>query len=377
MYTPLPSAEQLLERERLSYSVMGVKWATLLSFFLIAALCLTIYSHPNPFVSLTKLSFYSIPIFVIGALGHILFSRVSSHQYLDEFLKAYLALFNVAWLLVLVTLARSAVDSYSRTSAISGIESMVDILVLTFAIALFPDRKTMLLMVLPLMVFNVVIHLSEQPLNLVFPIVKFICFTVILYTGQQIFSRWFVQSILRNLENKKLLQQFKRLALVDGLTNLSNRRHFDDILMKEIKVTERNNRPLSLIMLDVDYFKRLNDKAGHQAGDECLSQLGQLLAQSAMRPRDLAARYGGEEFVIVLPETDIAGAGAIAANIKADIAALKLPHPDSENGEFVTVSQGVCQWRNSMSATDFTANADKMLYQAKQAGRDQFVVDEQ
>lgn len=345
--------------------------------FLIAALCLTIYSHPNPFVSLTKLSFYSIPIFVIGALGHILFSRVSSHQYLDEFLKAYLALFNVAWLLVLVTLARSAVDSYSRTSAISGIESMVDILVLTFAIALFPDRKTMLLMVLPLMVFNVVIHLSEQPLNLVFPIVKFICFTVILYTGQQIFSRWFVQSILRNLENKKLLQQFKRLALVDGLTNLSNRRHFDDILMKEIKVTERNNRPLSLIMLDVDYFKRLNDKAGHQAGDECLSQLGQLLAQSAMRPRDLAARYGGEEFVIVLPETDIAGAGAIAANIKADIAALKLPHPDSENGEFVTVSQGVCQWRNSMSATDFTANADKMLYQAKQAGRDQFVVDEQ
>ncbi|QLE84282.1 diguanylate cyclase [Shewanella sp. Scap07] len=377
MYTPLPSAEQLLERERLSYSVMGVKWATLLSFFLIAALCLTIYSHPNPFISLAKLSLFSIPIFVIGALGHIFFSRVSLHQYLDEFLKAYLALFNVAWLLVLVTLARSAVDSYSRTSAISGIESMVDILVLTFAIALFPDRKTMLLMVLPLMVFNVVIHLSEQPLNLVFPIVKFICFTVILYTGQQIFSRWFVQSILRNLENKKLLQQFKRLALVDGLTNLSNRRHFDDILLQEIKVTERNNRPLSLIMLDVDYFKRLNDKAGHQAGDECLSQLGQLLAQSAMRPRDLAARYGGEEFVIVLPETDIAGAAAIAANIKADIAALKLPHPDSENGEFVTVSQGVCQWRNGMSATDFTANADKMLYQAKQAGRDQFVVDEQ
>ncbi|WP_028772116.1 GGDEF domain-containing protein [Shewanella waksmanii] len=377
MYTPLPSADQLLERERLSYSVMGVKWATLLSFFLIAAIYLTIYSHPEPVISLIEAMLFTAPVFAIGLAGHIFFSNVVSHKHLRSFLVCYLVLLNFAWLIIISRLAEAATVDASGAAAIAGIESVVDILILTFAIALFPNRIIMLMMVLPLMAFNVMIRLDEIPNNFIFPATKFFCFAVILYTGQQVFSSWFVQSILRNLENKKLLQQFKRLALVDGLTNLSNRRHFDDILLQEIKVTERNNRPLSLIMLDVDYFKRLNDKAGHQAGDECLSQLGQLLAQSAMRPRDLAARYGGEEFVIVLPETDIAGAGAIAANIKADIAALKLPHPDSENGEFVTVSQGVCQWRNGMSATDFTANADKMLYQAKQAGRDQFVVDEQ
>ncbi|WP_394201168.1 membrane-associated sensor domain-containing protein [Shewanella waksmanii] len=376
MYKPLPTAEQLLQRERLSYCVMGVKWATLLSFFLIAAIYLTVYSAPEPTISLTDAIIFTAPVFVLAFAGHLFFNHFES-QYIQYYLRVYLVAFDLAWIFILVRLAQAATMDADGNAAIAGIESVVDILVLTFAIALFPDRKTMFLMVLPLMLFNVVIRLHEIPNNWIFPSTKFICFSVILYTGQQVFSNWFTQSILRNLENKKLVQQFRLLALADGLTNLSNRRHFDDMLAQEIRASERNGHPLSLILLDVDYFKRLNDSVGHQVGDECLVQLAKVLGQSAMRPRDLAARYGGEEFVVVLPETDLDGACAIAGQISLALAELKFPHPDSDVAEYVTVSQGVTQWQPGMKADDFTHQADKLLYQAKQQGRNRFVADDQ
>jgi diguanylate cyclase (GGDEF)-like protein len=164
------------------------------------------------------------------------------------------------------------------------------------------------------------------------------------------------------------------MALTDGLTGLGNRRRLDLALEKEIARSRRQNGPLALIMLDIDYFKRFNDRYGHPAGDECLRQVAQVLKTSLKRPADLAARYGGEEFTIVLPDTDAAGACQLAAGILAAIRALKIRHVEHPAG-IVTASAGVTvSWpsKDSTTSAGMIKAADAYLYAAKNAGRDKW-----
>lgn len=166
--------------------------------------------------------------------------------------------------------------------------------------------------------------------------------------------------------------QLKQLARTDGLTDLLNRRAFDESLDAEIRRSARSGTPLSLLMIDVDHFKAFNDHYGHPAGDASLRQVADLLRASLKRPADLAARYGGEEFAAILPDTDEDGAYLVADAFRRAVAEAGLPHERSEKGH-VTASVGVATYMPDnveRSALELAKAADDALYSAKAAGRD-------
>ena len=172
-------------------------------------------------------------------------------------------------------------------------------------------------------------------------------------------------------ELAKANQKLQRLAILDGLTKIPNRRRFDEVLAREWRRQFREEKPLSLILCDIDYFKRYNDTYGHQAGDECLRQIAQVVANAARRPGDLAARYGGEEFAIILPETDADGAMHVARLLQNEVRNLKIIHEQSEVSRYVTLSIGVfCVIPKPGTSPDFLIrSADLALYQVKEQGR--------
>ncbi len=165
--------------------------------------------------------------------------------------------------------------------------------------------------------------------------------------------------------------ELQRLATLDGLTQLANRRKFDEYIHTEWRRALRDGQPISLLLCDVDHFKRYNDCYGHQAGDACLRYVAHALEAQAHRVTDLAARYGGEEFAIILPNTDLAGALAVAEHVVHAVRELTIPHKGSSVSDCITVSIGVACTipRTGTLPTRLIAQADRNLYQAKAKGR--------
>lgn len=172
-------------------------------------------------------------------------------------------------------------------------------------------------------------------------------------------------------ELEKANQELQRLASLDGLTQVGNRRQFDEYLLREWKREAREQNPLSLIFCDIDYFKRYNDTYGHQAGDECLKRIAQSISHAVKRPADLVARYGGEEFAVILPNTGAEGAMHVARDIQKEIRQLEIPHAQSSVSRYVTLSIGVFSVvpHAGHSPESLVRAADKALYQVKEQGR--------
>lgn len=171
-------------------------------------------------------------------------------------------------------------------------------------------------------------------------------------------------------------ESLRELAFIDGLTGIANRRRLDEYLADEFRRASRNNSPLSVIMLDIDYFKQFNDTYGHQSGDFCLQRVANAIKATLRRPADLVARYGGEEFVIVLPDTPFDGANGLAEEIRKHIESLAIPHEASKAAGHVTLSLGISNAQSYANIYDRTLlhQADKALYQAKHNGRNRVVV---
>jgi len=167
--------------------------------------------------------------------------------------------------------------------------------------------------------------------------------------------------------NKKLA----RISSRDQLTGLYNRRKFEEVIKREWRNAIREVNPISIVMIDIDYFKKFNDNYGHLAGDNCLQKLSQTMEQTLKRPRDFLARYGGEEFIAILPNTDGSGAQHIAELLRKNVFDLKIPHNKSPVTNYVTISLGVA----STDEPEFYVfeeimdKADQVLYQAKDSGR--------
>ena len=173
------------------------------------------------------------------------------------------------------------------------------------------------------------------------------------------------QELLRaNLELRRLTQS-------DGLTGLSNRRYLDEFLSVEWKRAQREGTEVSLLMIDVDYFKPYNDTYGHVAGDNVLRSVATTIRREIRQPRDLVARFGGEEFAVVLPGTGSAGARLLAEKMRRDVAALGLPHVGSAVSEHLTISIGVATLTPApgLAETALIEEADAALYRAKRDGR--------
>ncbi|WP_204137743.1 diguanylate cyclase domain-containing protein [Halomicronema sp. CCY15110] len=170
-------------------------------------------------------------------------------------------------------------------------------------------------------------------------------------------------------------QELEHLAHLDGLTQLANRRRFDDYLAQVWKLMQRDQNWLSLVMIDVDYFKRYNDYYGHPQGDRCLQAVAQVLQQTVQRSGDLVARYGGEEFVLVLPYTHETGATALVQQIQQRLQARALPHEDSPIAPQITLSFGIvtCQPARHDTPTELVQRVDQLLYKAKHQGRNCWV----
>lgn len=184
---------------------------------------------------------------------------------------------------------------------------------------------------------------------------------------------------LRDMTAQKLAEMaLQNLATKDSLTGLANRRSLDEKLFLEWKCAQRNLAPLTFILADIDHFKRYNDHYGHQKGDECLRTVAGAIGASVFRPADMAARYGGEEFAIVMPNTDLAGAQAVAERICMAIRDLEIPHAESSTAPHVTLSLGVAAAvPNSTTVLEsLIAAADAALYQAKDSGRNRAVIAE-
>ncbi|MGB3310928.1 MAG: diguanylate cyclase [Nodosilinea sp.] len=196
----------------------------------------------------------------------------------------------------------------------------------------------------------------------------------------------FADQLSTALHQAELYQQLQaanreldRIAKVDSLTQLANRRWLDEYLNQEWQRLAREQKPLSVVLADVDFFKPYNDTYGHAAGDQCLIKIANTIRYGVRRPADLAARYGGEEFALVLPDTDTAGTIRVVQMVRHYLQILDLPHGASPSGTTVTLSFGIATLVPSpgSSAESILAAADQALYAAKDAGRNQYQVFQQ
>jgi diguanylate cyclase (GGDEF)-like protein/PAS domain S-box-containing protein len=174
---------------------------------------------------------------------------------------------------------------------------------------------------------------------------------------------------------QKANDELQRLAALDDLTQIANRRRFEDRLAQEWRRGQRDNSNLSVIICDIDFFKNYNDTYGHVKGDETLHAVAQAINAALKRPMDLVARFGGEEFAMILPNTDILGAQSVAAEVKSAIASLAIEHKTSEVNSHITLSFGVASLvpTPELSAKVLIEVADRALYRAKSKGRNQIL----
>ncbi|RYE73011.1 MAG: diguanylate cyclase [Oxalobacteraceae bacterium] len=170
-----------------------------------------------------------------------------------------------------------------------------------------------------------------------------------------------------------LQKQLEQMSYTDGLTGVPNRRMFDTVWEREWASAQRAQSSLSLVLLDIDYFKQYNDRYGHLQGDECLKRIGQVLEAAGKRARDMFARFGGEEFVLIMPDTDANAALLVAERLRSLILQDRVAHEDSPVEQILTISLGVgtiVPSRNACSAA-FLETVDQQLYRAKRNGRNQ------
>ena len=177
------------------------------------------------------------------------------------------------------------------------------------------------------------------------------------------------------LQHDTVMDELKRLASIDYLTQIPNRRTFDEFLGREWNRARREQTTLSIAMLDLDFFKHYNDHYGHTAGDECLQAIAATITNALRRPADFCARYGGEEFVVILPNTDSEGAIKVLEAIRQSVMALSISHGFSSAAATITVSIGYTSISpaDDISPASALNYADKALYQAKLQGRNQIV----
>ena len=244
------------------------------------------------------------------------------------------------------------------------------ILLLTAISALYYHLSGLLCSVVPLwLTLPVASMLLNQGINMRFAVI-WVIFSLILVFGRFLLLRWFDEAWERNQQNQLLIARLDVLAHQDPLTDTANRRSMENVLHQSVQ----QGQAFSVILLDVDYFKLYNDTYGHQAGDECLTQVAQALKASVRTPEDMVSRYGGEEFLVILFDCPESMAEQVAARIQQELRSRAIVHSASKVSEYVTASMGIASMTDGRSVDDIIAAADAALYRAKASGRDRWLM---
>lgn len=325
------------------YNAVFILWLLLSLAYIAANLLINNFSYRS---ELVKLLTYSSIVIELSANQLVLYMSGTLTSYATMFIVVSVALYRVF-----------LNYNYALVAALtgSGLFVLTSILELTGIGPFFPAFG-----------YAAGVSVYNNPLAVLSSIIAvlsgiFIAFTSINYGMNQ------VEKLNRNLVEH---------SIVDTLTSIANRRYFEKHLDAEWRRARRNNTPLSLIMIDVDYFKLYNDNYGHLNGDKCLRDIAQALQSGIKRPTDLVARYGGEEFAILLPETELEGAAMLAETLRQQIINLALPHAYSTVNNTVTISLGVATViPRHTSANILVEKADKALYRAKRNGRNRVALD--
>ena len=246
------------------------------------------------------------------------------------------------------------------------------LLIFTALISLYFDTRVLLSFTLPIWVVILVCNFIYPSDLTLLNAVLYILLAGLFESGRRILCGWFILAVRSEHENRDLIHQLQTLANHDPLTGIANRRVFHLLLDKALQRQEQCSTPLSLIMLDVDHFKKYNDHYGHQAGDGCLIKVAKCLEEATRSTQDVAARFGGEEFIMLLPDTTAQQAIEVAERIQQNLKALEIPHAESPVSPYVTMCLGIATWTPDISATRLIAQADEALYRAKDLGRNQW-----
>ena len=300
---------------------------------------------------------------VLPPLGWRWFSRQGTQRW-QPWLWGCAMLWGLAW-----AMTAYAIATIELRGGFSLAFNMVSLLLLTALIAFYYEWRVFYSLSAPPLIF---LLFEEHWVMVPSVTVHWLAaggLLIILETGRRMLNGWFELAVSREYDNLMLARKMNAMAHRDPLTGLANRRHFDQVCKNAIAQGTTLETPFTVILLDVDFFKRYNDHYGHQAGDECLILVAECLEESVREPGDLVARYGGEEFVVLLQETDLAAGERVAQRIRATLAARALPHAASEVDPHLTLSQGIAQWRQGESLVMLLERVDGALYEAKGAGR--------
>ena len=279
-------------------------------------------------------------------------------------LRVYALLWGTGWAMVGYATAVTEVRGGFSLAFMS-----LSLLLMTSLIAFYCEKSLCYCFMAPPLFYLLIEPLTVKVPFLAMHVLLVVGLVLLLETGRRMLYDWFVLAVAREYENLELARQLDGQAKQDPLTRLANRRHFNLVGERTIKQAMLQDQSFAVILLDVDFFKKLNDGYGHQRGDEVLVSVAECLREVVRSQDDLVARYGGEEFVLLLPKATLNIAETVAQRVAAALARHSLPHAYSCVAPYVTVSQGIALWTNGESLDRVIARADGALYQAKAEGR--------
>ncbi|SMY35087.1 GGDEF domain-containing protein [Photobacterium andalusiense] len=346
---------------------LGFIWASKISLITIMLVTIVIwidFTHTaNTNLVLTTINFGIQAL--LFSLGWLFFARKKTLQHYKIMSSIYAFLFGITWGAAIINL-----NNLGHAYVI--VEIVGNLLFLVVLLGFYTYRVAVYLATLPILIFTTWYSIQDPRFDLLFAFAKLIITIIIIESGRRLLFEWFTTRIQQEHHNKRLLKQLTQLSFTDQLTQINNRRFFDLAINKQIINAKHSQHPLSIILIDIDYFKLFNDKLGHVQGDSCLKSVANIISKSLLTATDTVSRYGGEEFVVLLPNTDNKGACNVAQRIQQNLSRLAIIHPCSTIRPYVTVSQGIATLEANQHPTQLINTADNYLYKAKELGRNQF-----
>ncbi len=346
---------------------IGFIWASKISLITLTLITIVIWvdfiDKKHNYLLLTTVQFLLQGI--LFSAGWLFFSHHKTLRHYKIISSIYALLFGITW-------GSAILHLNNLGHAYVIVEIVGNLLFLVVLLGFYTYRVAVYLATIPILIFTTWYSIEDPRFNLLFAFTKLTITIIILESGRQLLFKWFTTRIKQEHDNKRLLNQLSKLSFTDQLTQINNRRFFDFSINKQIINAKHHQIPLSIILIDIDYFKLFNDSLGHVKGDICLKEVAATISNSLLRNNDTVSRYGGEEFVVLLPNTDINGACKVANRIQQNLAALATPHPCSNINQYITVSQGIATWQANQRPNQLINVADNNLYRAKESGRNQY-----